>query len=311
MQSYLDTLLSVDNISAVISCNLRYLVLMVEIGSGPFLFQFGSFALSWHGMFSFIAVAGAVYLVGRWAPLRGIQPDDIYSVAVWAILGGILGARLVHVIDNLDIYVEDPLQIIAIWSGGIGLWGGILGGFVGGAGYAAISKLPVGILADLTAPAMLFAQSIGRLGDIVNGEHCAKATTQFFGFFWTDIGSAARYCANGLGQPVQPVIGIEIIWNLASLVLIWNLRNRIRPAGMLFAMYLANYALGRFLITFLREDRIWVAGLQEAHLIALTVLIIVVPLLGFRARLGKPADVKAEFISAAPRASRAVRRRGR
>ena len=70
---------------------------MIEIGSGPFLFQFGSFALSWHGMFSFIAVAGAVYLVGRWAPLRGIDPDDIYSVAVWAILGGIVGARLVPV----------------------------------------------------------------------------------------------------------------------------------------------------------------------------------------------------------------------
>ena len=158
---------------------------------------------------------------------------------------------------------------------------------------------------------MLFVQSIGRLGDIVNGEHCARATTQFFGFVWTDIGSAARHCANGLGQPVQPVIGLEIFWNLASLVLIWNLRNRIRPAGMLFALYLAIYALGRFLITFLREDRIWFAGLQEAHLIALIVLIFTVPLLGFKARLGRPEEVKAEFLSAAPRASRAVRRRGR
>ncbi|HAE33370.1 MAG TPA: prolipoprotein diacylglyceryl transferase, partial [Dehalococcoidia bacterium] len=72
---------------------------MVEIDSGPFLLNLGSLILSWHGVFSFIAVASAVFLVGRWAPMRGLDPDDIYSIAVWGIIGGIIGARLVHVID--------------------------------------------------------------------------------------------------------------------------------------------------------------------------------------------------------------------
>ena len=106
---------------------------------------------------------------------RGIDPDDIYSIAVWAIIGGIVGARLVHVVDNWSFYQANPGQVIAIWSGGIGLWGGILGGFITGALYALWRRHPVGIIADLTAPALLFAQTIGRLGDIVNGEHCAKA----------------------------------------------------------------------------------------------------------------------------------------
>ena len=118
---------------------------MVEIDSGPFLLNLGSLVLSWHGIFSFIAVASAVFLVGRWAPMRGLDPDDIYSIAVWGIIGGIIGARLVHVIDNLDIYLDNPTQIIAIWTGGIGVWGGILGGFIGGAGYAALIKYPVGV----------------------------------------------------------------------------------------------------------------------------------------------------------------------
>ena len=282
---------------------------MIEIESSPFLVEFGSLILSWHGVFSFIAVAAAVFLVGRWATLRNVDPDDIYSIAMWAIIGGIVGARLVHIIDNLDIYMDNPGKILAIWTGGIGLWGGILGGFVGGAGYAAFAKYPVGVVADLTAPAMLFVQSIGRLGDIVNGEHCAKATNQFFGFIWTHSESAARYCANGLGVGVQPVIAFEILWNLSCLWIIWTLRNRLKPSGMLFALYLFFYAAGRFIVTFFREDRIWAFGLQEAHFIAIMVLVITVPLLAFKARLGDPEEVKREFIDSVPRRSRAERRR--
>ena len=209
----------------------------------------------------------------------------------------------------MSVYSEDPLKVFAIWSGGIGLWGGILGGFIGGAAYSMISKIPVGLVADLTAPAMLFVQSIGRLGDIVNGEHCAKLTDQFYGFVWRSSDSAASWCANGLNASVQPVIALEIIWNLSVLFVIWKLRNRLRPAGMLFALYLGFYAIGRFLITFLRDDKIWSMGLQEAHFIAIVVLIIVVPLLAFKARFGNPEDVINEFRAIAPQKSRAERRR--
>ena len=161
---------------------------MVDIDIGSNLVAFGSFVLSWHGFFSFIAVATAVFLVGRWAPTRGIHPDDIYSIATWAIVGGIVGARAVHVIDHWSFYQSNPGQMIAVWNGGIGLWGGILGGFLVGAGYALWRKHPVGVIADLTAPALLFVQTIGRLGDIVNGEHCAKAWDFAFGFVWTNPG---------------------------------------------------------------------------------------------------------------------------
>ena len=116
---------------------------MIEIDIGPYMFSAGSFVVSWHGFFSFIAIVTAVFLVGRWAPMKNIDPDDIYSIAIWAILGGILGARIVHVIDNLNYYSNNPAQIIAIWSGGIGVWGGILGGFAGGAIYAFIKGHPV------------------------------------------------------------------------------------------------------------------------------------------------------------------------
>ena len=287
---------------------------MIEIDVGPYLISSGTFLLSWHGFFSFVAVATAVYLVGRWAPMKGIEPDDIYSVAIWAILGGIVGARLVHVIDNWDYYQYNLLQILFIWSGGIGVWGGILGGFMGGAAYAFIAKHPIGIIADLTAPALLLVQTIGRLGDIVNGEHCARAATEFIlAFNWIRPESDARGCANGVGVPVQPVIAYEMLWNLAALFVVWKLRDRLRPDGMLFALYLALYAIGRFLVSLLRQDKVWALGLQEAHFIAILVLLITIPILAIKARptsaVQQLAEGEAIEQRRARRLSRAERRR--
>ena len=284
---------------------------MIEIEVGPNLASFGPLVLSWHGLFSMIAIAIAVYLVGRWAPTRGIDPDDIYSIAVWAIIGGIVGARLVHVVDNWsNIYQGNPALMIAVWRGGIGLWGGILGGFITGALYALWRGHPVGIIADLTAPALLLVQTIGRLGDIVNGEHCARAWDFALGFLWTHDNADLRHCGgNGTDVPVQPVIAYEMIWNMLSLMLIWKLRNRLRPDGMLFALYLALYSLGRFGITFLRQDRVWALGMQEAHFIALAVLFITVPLLLIKSRPIPAGEVAATPTLPLDRRTRAERRR--
>ena len=287
---------------------------MIDIPIGPHIAVTGGFVLSWHGLFSFAAVAIAVFLVGRWAPARGVSPDDIYSIAVWAILGGIIGARIVHVVDNLNVYQADPARVFAIWTGGIGLWGGILGGFLAGAAYALIRKHPVGVIADLAAPAILLAQTIGRVGDIVNGEHCARAWDFALGFIWSNPDADARWCgATGVGVSVHPVIAYEMVWNMLALVLIWNLRNRLRPDGMLFALYLALYSLGRFAVTFLREDKIWALGMQEAQYIALLVLAITVPLLIIKAR-PRPAEEAAAILDGAEiveRGTRAERRRRR
>ena len=267
---------------------------MITIDINPNAFVIGSFILSWHGFFTFVGVVMAVILSGRWASITvadaksktTIDPEIIYSTATWGILGGIIGARVVHVIDNWAlIYASQPIQVLYIWNGGIGLWGGILGGFIGGAIYALVNKHPVGPLADIAAPAMILVQTIGRKGDIVNGEHCARATEMFLGFTWIHPETMARYCADGYYTSVQPVILYEIVWNMVALSIIWTLRGRLKPAGMLFALYLALYAVGRFIISFQRIDLEWAYGMQEAHFISLLVLAITIPLLIIKARL--------------------------
>ena len=145
--------------------------LFFEVIMDPFIFRGDNFVLSWHGFLSVVAVIVAVYLVGRWAPKNGIDPDDVYSIATWAILGGIIGARLVHVVDDLSYYTNNPVQIFAVWKGGIAIWGAVLGGFAGGWIYASIRSFPKARIADLAAPALAFGMGIGRIGDIINGEH--------------------------------------------------------------------------------------------------------------------------------------------
>ena len=79
------------------------------------MFNIGPFAMSWHGFWSFIGILVAVYLVVRWSKRDGINTDIAYDVALWGILGGIIGARLMHVFDNLGYYLETPSK--SSWFG--------------------------------------------------------------------------------------------------------------------------------------------------------------------------------------------------
>lgn len=282
---------------------------MIEIETGPWVLQAGSFLLSWHGLFSAIGVLAAIFLISRWGKIYGIDPDDIYSIATWTILPGIIGARFVYVVDNWTYFGNNLFEIFAIWSGGIGLLGGIIGGFIGGTTYAILTKKPALLIADITAPALFFGQAIGRLGDIANGEHCAKATDLFFGYVWNHAESAALYCSNGIGTSVQPVIAYEILWNMLGIFVVWKLANRIRPVGMVILTYFAFYGFGRFFIQFLREDGEIAFGLQQTHFVSLTMFSVSVIILLWKARIGDSNEILDERINSLPAKTRAERRR--
>ncbi len=268
-------------------------LLSISIPFDPNIFGGSGFLLSWHGFLSFVAVAVAVYLSVRWARREGISSEVVYNTAIWGILGGIIGARVVHVADNWGQYSGNFGSMFQIWSGGIGLWGGILGGWLAGMAYAYVSKYPVGRLMDVVAPAMLISQTIGRVGDIINGEHWSRATDLAWGWYFTHPDSPARFGAQrDYGDPVTPVhptVVYEMIWNMMSLGLLFLLRGRLKPDGSLWMVYLALYAVGRFAIQWLRLDPVKFWGLQEAHLIAILVLLVAVPFLLIKTRFIRPA----------------------
>ena len=277
----------------------------ISIGMNPNLINTGGFILSWHGVFTFIAVAVAVFLVVRWGTREGMVSDVLYSASMWAIIGGVIGARILHVIDFWDeTYQSNFVLIFRVWEGGIAIFGAISGGFVGGslyllirnsAGFLALwrpfsflfgepnrADLPrIGHLADVTAPALLVAMAIGRIGDIINGEHFAKVSDLPWAVIYTHPDSP------GVGRPpTHPAVAYELLFDLVLLAAIWPLRKRMRPHGMFFALYAATYSIGRFFISFLREEyNTYFGGLNEAQIVALIVIIITVPLLVWKAQI--------------------------
>ena len=276
----------------------------ISIPFNPNILDFGPFLLSWHGFLTFVAVAVAVTLAVRWGSRDGMDGDAILSVAVWCIIGGIIGARVLHVIDFWAWYAADPLLIFMVWKGGIAIYGAILGGFAGGSSYVLIrnsnwflalwgkylrfagepqkAPLPsVGILADLAAPVLLIAMAIGRIGDVINGEHLAKFTDLPWGVVYTHLDSP------GLSRAAShPAVAYELLFDLALLAIIWPLRNRLRPDGMLFVLYGALYSVGRFFLSFLRveQNTYWGGALNEAQIVALIIIVFAVPLLVYKAQ---------------------------
>ena len=280
----------------------------ISIGINPNLIDMGSIILSWHGVMPFIAVAVAVWLGARGGGKDGMVVDSIYSVSVWAIIGGVVGARILHVIDFWDeVYKNDFISVFAVWSGGIAIYGAILGGFAGGALYIVIrnsdlflsiwrtalpfmgeahrANLPnIGRLADITAPALLIAQAIGRIGDLINGEHFASVTDLPWGVIYTHPSSPGIF-----RPPTHPAVGYELLFDLVLLAAIWPLRDRLRPHGMFFTLYLASYSIGRFFISFMREEfNEYFGALNEAQVVAILVVMFTVPLLVWKAQLVRP-----------------------
>ena len=279
----------------------------ISIGLNPNILDWGGLVLSWHGFLTFVAVATSVYLVARWGTKDGLNTDAIYSVAVWCIVGGVIGARVLHVIDFWgETYQNDVVKIFYVWQGGVAIYGAILGGFVAGAGYIIIrnsawylsmwsrylgflgeakaAPLPgVGHLADIAAPAILFSQAIGRVGDIINGEHFADSSSLPWSVVYTHRGSPGFNMAAS-----HPAVAYELIMDLAILAIIWPLRNRLRPRGMFFALYMAIYSVGRFFVSFLRVEANDYGGLNEAQIVALVVMVVTIPLLIYKARLVTP-----------------------
>jgi phosphatidylglycerol:prolipoprotein diacylglycerol transferase len=242
-----------------------------------------------------------------------LDGDAILSVAVWGIIGGIIGARVLHVIDFWSFYAANPLTILQVWLGGIAIYGAILGGFVSASSYILIrnsnwflnlwgkyfrfagepekAPLPqIGLLADITAPALLIAMAIGRIGDIINGEHWAKFTDLPWGVVYTHLDSPGATRAAS-----HPAVAYELLFDLVVLAIIWPLRNRLRPHGMVFVLYGALYSVGRFFLSFLRiEQNTYFGGaLNEAQIVALVVMVIAIPLLVY----------KAQFVSSSRRES--------
>ncbi len=280
----------------------------IEIPFAPDIIELNNFRLSWHGFLSVVAIILAVIVSVRGSRRLMVNTDHIYNLAPFAIVGGIIGARLSHVADRWDLYSNDINAIFRIWEGGIGLWGAILGGWLAGLIYAFLAAYPlerVGRIMDAIAPGMFVSQTVGRIGDVINGEHCSIDTNLIWGWFFSHPQSPGRFCITNSSAysqgyfpvgtpedtPVHPAVVYEMIWNVLGLGVLYFLRDRLTPRGSIWFIYLIWYSIGRFAIQWVRLDRAYFWNLQQAHIIAIIVLLIAIPIVAWKTRIREPQIV--------------------
>lgn len=241
----------------------------ITIDVDPVLVRIGHLHLSWYGLAVALAISVALLVARHEAQRRRLDPDAMLRVAGWAVAGGLVGARALFVIDHWPDYASDPLSSVAFQEGGLAIQGALIGGFVAAFLYARHARLPVLVLADAAAPAVVLGQAIGRLGCLVTGDALGGPTSLPWGLSYVNPGAMAPQ----LGVALQPVFAYEAAWDLAVFGVLWTLRGRVHQPGRLFAAYVGLYAAGKFALTFLREERTWAWGLQEAQFLAAALLL--------------------------------------
>ncbi|PWD49606.1 prolipoprotein diacylglyceryl transferase [Serinibacter arcticus] len=196
----------------------------------------------------------AWYLLVRRYRERGGPVDKLGDVVVWAVVLGILGARIYHVITSPDAYFGpdgDPWLIPQIWNGGLGVWGAIALGAVGAWIGCRRAGLRLAPFADSLAPGLLVAQAVGRIGNYFNQELYGSETTLPWGL---------QIDAHP-GVLFHPTFLYELIWNLlAAAVLIWIDRRFRLGHGRVFLLYVVLYTAGRGWIEALRIDEAQLIG---------------------------------------------------
>lgn len=239
---------------------------MITISIDPIIFMIGHFALRWYSVILTIAIVIGVWLTAREAERKGFKKDDIYDAAVWIIIGGLIGARLFHVLDHWsDEYAANPIRALYIWEGGLAIWGAVIGGLIAAAVISWRRGWNFTKLLDAGAPGVVLAQAIGRIACVITGDAMGKPTNGPFGFAYTSPNAVVPQ----LGVYYTPMPVYELIVNLGIFALLWNFRKRNWHDGRLFLVYLTLYSVERFFLAFTSSYQILAFGLTQSQVVAI------------------------------------------
>ncbi len=259
--------------------------LTIVIDLDPNIAHLGPFLITWHGVFSVLGIIAAARL-GFWLLTKDrVDVGSGGDGLAYMVVAGLIGARLLYVWENFRIFSGNLLRMFALTEGGISQWGGLFGAVVGAYIWARRGKFSFWKIIDAGGPAAMIGLAVGRIGDVINGEHHGTPTTLPWGVQYVNPST--------LGQPdrvVHPEVAYEMVLCLAILAIFLPFHQRLKarlPNGVLGLIYLGLYAAGRFLLSYMRTDPAIIFGLRQAQLASLLMVVIAlvaVPILWRRAR---------------------------
>jgi len=238
----------------------------------PTGFQIGPLFVHFYGMILMTGALAGSWLASLEARRRGHDPEIVWDGLIWALIGGIIGARLWHILTPPQSMVEQgittgwylthPLDMIAIWRGGLGIPGAVIGGMVALYWFCKKHKLQFLEWADIAAPGLALGQAIGRWGNFINQEVYGSPTN----LPWAvHIDPQYRLAGFSEFETFHPLFLYESLWSLGNLfVLLWlgrKYQDRLKTGDLLLT-YMVIYPMGRFLLEFLRLDAAFVGDLN-------------------------------------------------
>lgn len=216
----------------------------------PVLFQFGNFELRSYGVIVVLSFLLALWLSSKEAERKGLDPKLIQDFALYALFGGVVGARIYFVLfSEPGYFLQHPLEILAVWHGGIGVIGSLLGGALVAIWYCRRNHISFLKFGDILVPGIALGQTVGQFACLLNGDSYGRPTNLPWAITYTDPRSLAP-----LNIPLHPIELYEMAAYFLVFLLVWKIRKRYSIDGFIFFIYLAGYGMARFLVDIFRGD---------------------------------------------------------
>lgn len=227
----------------------------------PRSIEIGSFSIYYYGILIALGMGLAVAYASRRSKEFGIKEDTLLDGVLWVTPFAILCARAYYCIFTWESYAANPISVLDIRSGGLAIYGGVIGAAVGVTVFCRRRKISLPALLDLCALGFLIGQSIGRWGNFFNREAFGAETTSFL-----RMGLMSAY--SGKVTYYHPTFLYESLWNAAGFLLLHKLSKKRKYDGQIALSYAAWYGLGRTFIEGLRTDSLYLGPFRVSQLLA-------------------------------------------
>lgn len=242
--------------------------------------EFMGLSVAWYGIIIVTGILLAVLYIYRRGKRLKLLMDDLIDVAFCTVLPGIVGARLYYVFFD---WLKHPneykslLDVVAVWNGGLAIYGGIIFGALGCMLALRWKKIRIPAFFDILAPAVQMAQAIGRWGNFTNAEAFGSETNLPWRMKLECVGHNCSLITNGM--EVHPTFLYESLWNLIGFVFLTSYSKKKKFDGEILLLYLGWYGLGRMFIEGLRTDSLYIGGLKVSQWLAGACLVTAIVLL--------------------------------
>ena len=216
----------------------------------PILLHIGSFELRSYGVIFLLSFLAGVWLARKEAARKGLDPSLVSDFSFYALFGGLIGARLYFIAFSDPLhYLRNPWEILAVWHGGIGVIGSLVGGFLVALWYCRRKRIPLLRFADILAPGVALAQTLGQFACLANGDSYGRPTDLPWAIVYTNPRALAP-----LNVPLHPIEIYEMAAYFLVFLAVWTTRKRFKADGGGFFVYLAAYGIARFAMEFFRGN---------------------------------------------------------